>query len=320
MAKPTKTTPKPKLTDKSSQDTSCDWLSSNLLWGGLLLLLGVLLLLGNLGLVAIDWSSIWKLWPVVVIIFGLSILSLKGRVAAVVYGIAAVVIIGLTWATLTGSLSDRNSGVTSDEFTISREHRDIERLEAVIDVGASSLDIAAHDGAEMVNGRIESRLADLKHDSSVDGNMQTVKLSQERNWQFLGSGSINDIDVRFSRQVPLRLEVDAGASSIDADMSDLMLESLKIDSGASSIKLRLGDKLAQSEVSIDTGVSTVTLQVPQTVGVKLNLDAGLSSRELPSDFEQTGDKTYQSADYDEAERTVTITIDMGVSSFKLVTY
>lgn len=44
------------------------WNSSQVLFAGLLILLGVFLLLGNLGLLALNWNL---LWPVVVILFGI---------------------------------------------------------------------------------------------------------------------------------------------------------------------------------------------------------------------------------------------------------
>lgn len=309
-----------KTTDKSAEKKSYDWLSGNLLWGGLFMLAGLLLLLANLGVVSVAWGEIWKLWPLIIIIFGLSVLSLKGWVAGVVYGLSAVLILGLAWVALTGNLQSSHSGVVSDQFSVSRANDEVKSLGVNIKSGASSLEVASHSDDAMVSGTIESRLSDLKHESVVEGDKQTISLSQERNWRWLTPGSFNKLDVFLNQQIPTRLNIDAGASSIDADLSDVMLESVSVDSGASSIKLRLGDKHNDTDVEIDTGVSSVTIYVPESSGVKLLLDAGLSSKEVPSDFEKVDDETYQSPGYADATHKVNITVDMGVSSFKLLTY
>lgn len=299
---------------------STSWLNANVLWGGLFMLVGLLFLLSNLGVVSIAWGEVWKLWPVAIIIAGLSILKLRGWVAAVVYGSATILIVGLAWVTLTGNLTTKQSAVVSDDFNIDRAGSKVEQAEVNIETGGSELNIASHGGDQLVRGRIESRLADLKHESVVEDGVQTVTLSQQRNWSLFAGGSLNRIEVALGQQLPTSLSIDAGASSIDADLSAVLLKSVSVDSGASSIKLRLGDKLNATDVNIDTGVSSVTIYVPQDSGVKLLLDAGLSSRQLPSDFEDIDEGNYQSADYDAADHKINITVDMGVSSFKIIRY
>lgn len=40
-------------------------------WGLILLVLGALLLLGNLGYGGVDWDVVWRLWPGILIYAGL---------------------------------------------------------------------------------------------------------------------------------------------------------------------------------------------------------------------------------------------------------
>jgi hypothetical protein len=103
---------------------------------------------------------------------------------------------------------------------------------------------------------------------------------------------------------------------MNMDLSDLQLTKLDIDTGASSLDLILGDKVDQANISIEAGASSLDITVPKTVGVRVNIDAGLSSKNL-NDLEKVDDNTYQSEGYDEAEKKADINLDIGVSSLNV---
>ncbi len=52
---------------------------STLFWGILLVLIGGLFLLNNLGVLDVNWDTIWRLWPMILVFWGLSILVGKQR-------------------------------------------------------------------------------------------------------------------------------------------------------------------------------------------------------------------------------------------------
>jgi len=49
-------------------------------WGLLLVLVGGMLIADNFGLVNVNWSDLWRLWPLCVIAAGLSVLSVRGTI------------------------------------------------------------------------------------------------------------------------------------------------------------------------------------------------------------------------------------------------
>ncbi len=49
----------------------------NIFWGIILILLGVLFTLDNLHVIDFDWYNLWRLWPVVLVLWGVSILPVK---------------------------------------------------------------------------------------------------------------------------------------------------------------------------------------------------------------------------------------------------
>lgn len=305
---------------QNAQPAGSGW-GGKLIWGVFFITIGVALLLANLGVVSVDMSGLWSLWPLFIVAIGLSILSLRGWLAGLVYGLAAVLMIGVTWLALTGTLPISSTGETTKDISVVSQSQDVSRLEAIVSAGASRLEISGGASSSLIAGSLTSNQSTLKQDISTRDEVQRVVLSLESDWQrMFGSGFNNDLRVKLTDSLPVDLKVDAGASSIKADLSTILLESLEVDSGASSIDIKLGDRSDKVKVDIDTGVSSIKLAVPSSVGVELVIDDGLSSKSIPDGFKEIDESTYRSSNFDEADKRITIMVDIGVSSFKLDTY
>ena len=50
----------------------------NLFWGLLLLFIGTMFLLDNMNVVELQLSYLWRLWPLLIVATGVSLLSIKG--------------------------------------------------------------------------------------------------------------------------------------------------------------------------------------------------------------------------------------------------
>jgi len=295
------------------------WNGTKIIWGLTLVVLGVLLLLESLGVVNLDFAALWRLWPLLIVLMGLSVLALRGWVALVISIIATVGIVGLAVLAMTGTLGSTGQ-YRSETFKVGQSSGEVQEAEVRIKAGAGSLGIASHDEATVATGTIDGNSVHLKQDVAVFGNVQRVELSTDRDTQWWQGGGRSDLSVRLTKKLPVALSIDAGATDLNADLTDVITRSVNIDSGASKVWLKLGEKQATSTVSISTGASSVELLVPQNSGVQLRLDGGLSSRQLPDDLVKGDNNTYQSPDYDKKERKIIIDIDMGVSSFRLVRY
>jgi len=48
--------------------------TSHIFWGLLFIVFGLLVLINNFTNIFMDWGTIWKLWPLVIVLLGLSII------------------------------------------------------------------------------------------------------------------------------------------------------------------------------------------------------------------------------------------------------
>ncbi|MFH1088744.1 MAG: DUF5668 domain-containing protein [Patescibacteria group bacterium] len=281
-----------------------------LLFGSLFILIGLAYLANSTGLIEIN-LNFWQLWPLLIIIFGLSIISSKGWVSWVVGIIVTIAVLSLAaWIIFSGT---NTRSVTTEDIDITKSES-VTQAEVTFKTGAGSLVIKG-DGMGVVSGTHETNGPSLSTSTEVEDEIQKIGLTTSGSWQGLGNLT-NELDLNFSNDLFYQLSIDSGAMGMDLDFSKVQLTNLDIDTGASSLDLVLGDKVDQADVSIEAGASSLDITVPKEVGVKVNIDAGLSSKNL-DDLEKVDDNTYQSEGYDEAEKKVDIDLDIGVSSLTI---
>jgi hypothetical protein len=128
----------------------------------------------------------------------------------------------------------------------------------------------------------------------------------------------NTLDIKLNNQLPVDLNIDSGAASLNLDLRTVMVKNLTVDAGASSIDLKLGDLVDASMVVVKSGASSINVAIPKTVdGVRVKIDAGLSGKNVPSALKDKGDGLYETDGYAEAKKKLDLSIDAGASSIDI---
>jgi len=288
----------------------------NLVGPTLMIGIGAILLLNNLGV--LDWT-VWdalRLWPILLIGAGLEVLL--GRQSVWGSLVAAVILIGLIaggiWLTNTEGLRP----VRGDLVDISYERNDadaavisLEPTVGEITIGplVDSTDLMAGTIQVMGNGELVRTVSEgdpMEVTLTTQGSKRhgTIGMYQRSTWQ-LGINS----------DVELDLEVDIGVGDVTLDVSDLTVDNAWLDFGIGRADATL-PQVNGAEVMVDGGIGTVTIRVPEDVGARIFLDAGLVGRSLPSDYTHDGD-TYTSPNYARADTRVDVTIGLGIGSIRV---
>lgn len=284
--------------------------------GLLLVILGVAFLADNLGLVRISVNfDLSQLWPLLVIFLGLSLLSGRGFVSFLIGIVVTVAVLALVGAMLFGNVSFGGSKAKlhSQDIAIKKV---VSADSAVINVemGAGTIKIAG-DSDYLVDGSHESNFMQLDTKSRVDDGVQKVDMKGSQGWVRVGK-YLNELDIKLNGDIPITLDIDTGAASLDLDLGDIKARDVSINTGASDIKVVLGDDLKDSELSIDAGASSVDLVIPKTLGAKIVVDDALSSKQI-SGFTKLDETHYESDNYDWAKKRVDINLNLGVSSLNV---
>lgn len=288
-----------------------------------LILIGASFLLRNLGIVDITAAIRWELlWPLIIIFFGLSVLSGRHWVSFII-GLLVILLVlflivfsseagqeqGSRWR-----ISTRPESISNQEFSIARE-ANISASKVEIKTGAGKLNLSG--GAnDIISGNYQSRFLTLDTSSKTVGTTQEISLSTRGSGAFSFGRGGNELSAKLNSVLPLDLTLDTGALEGDLDLRDVRLVNLDIDTGASDIDLRLGDKADLARIDVDAGASSIKIRLPKTVGARLTVESGVSSREI-EDFEKINDNTYQSRNYNDMAKKIELRIDMGASSLEI---
>lgn len=120
---------------------------------------------------------------------------------------------------------------------------------------------------------------------------------------------------RLTERIPLSLEVNAGAASMDFDLTDLQVKLLKMETGASSTQLKLPANAGQTVVEIECGAASYHVTVPHGVAARVSVESGFSALDIDeSRFPRQAGGFYQSPDFNTAANRAEIRFEGGASS------
>ncbi len=295
------------------------WDMSRAFWGLLLVLVGLLILLDNLDIVDVNLANVWQLWPLLIVGWGVSLLKLPGvgwSVVSMVLMLASLALVA--WAAVgTGTLFDR---AETRNFTeqVAVESDGTKNLDVIIEAGVGDITIESTD-ENSVGATLDSSFANLYRQSRTVGDTQRVLISTHGNNMMWRGDMHNELAVRLPKEILTIATLKAGASDVSADLADINLRELVLDTGASSVNVTLGDVANKLDVELNVGASSIVMRVPKESGIKVELDSGLSSRNLEG-LVNKGDGIYETDNFDTATKTIQITGSMGVASFELVRY
>ncbi|MFC2106926.1 LiaI-LiaF-like domain-containing protein [Bacteroidota bacterium] len=300
----------------------------NIFWGLILIILGALFILKNTGLLYFSWRDIFQLWPIILILWGLSIIPVKSGIKIILSVITITVAIFIIsnshsrweshsyWEWGEDKDYEDSREWTDQEFTEPYDQNiKIARLE--INAAAGSFDIKGVCD-ELIHFKHEGNVGPYEMKSFSSDSSRKIILDFED--EFIRAGRIKNYTEIWLNPNPLwSIDVDAGAAKLDLDLSAYKVEQLEIDGGATSVDVTLGSLLDEVFVSIDAGASSLTIRVPEKIGCKITNDSFLTSKRLKG-FNKTSDGDYLSEDYEDYNKKIFIDINTAISSLKVLRY
>lgn len=305
-----------KLTPKTARPRRSIGLG-RLFVGLLVVLIGISLLSNSMG-----WSwaftiDIWKFWPVLVILAGVSMLFKQN--SGWIVALLVLLVIGIGAASTDSAPWNSKREVITSDLNINKEPT-AKTADIRINTGAAQLNISGG-STQLLSGQQISNFGRLNISSQLNDTEQVITLSEapgdnhSRGWLWFGSTK-NTVDLKMNSDLASKLTIDGGAMDMNLDLTTVPISDLTIKSGASSVTLGLGDKPEHARVSIRSGASTLRLTLPKTVGVRLSIDAGASSKTL-TDFTSVGDNRYESTNYATTQKKMDLDIEAGASTIDL---
>jgi hypothetical protein len=276
-----------------------------------LLFLGIVFLLQALDVLPWGvWGTLWRFWPVLIIIIGLNILLSRYSPWVV-----SVLVFALLWACL---------GVAFWQYepptgTVTRSYceplADLESASIVMDFDGGSLSLGslASDSPNLVE--IDSNSKDgggIEADFHRQNGEGSLHLSARGINRFFWSRPFLDWQAMFTQKIPLTLDIKSAASDISLDLSKLLTPDVLVELNAGSCQVTAPSSASTTHIRINANASNVEVTIPAGVAARILLDTNVTGIDIDkSRFPQSG-VYYMSEDFGTSGKQVELEIKCNV--------
>ncbi len=301
--------------------------SSNLFWGFFLVTFGALYLVARYTEFLIDWYAVWELWPVLIILAGISII-LKGTLFKPIIS----VLIGILLAFLV-------FGFFNDLFDVFEDHQydrknwreysenyynldydeDINHVNLDIEAGAGKFNIEKTTDA-LIKGYSKGNIGNYNFTQSKKDSVTWVELKMDEvDINIFNSSLTNQFQLSLNENPTYSLKATIGASKSYFNLIPFKVKNLVLESGAADTKIKLGDKSEMVYVNVEMGAAALEIYVPRSSGCKISGDMVLMKKDLKG-FISDNSGYYYTENYKDAANKIIMEIQGGVSSFEVKRY
>ena len=294
--------------------------------GIILIVIGLIALLVTFFDVKIVWSELAKLWPVFIIIFGISILPFNKLFKSILV-IAMILISFLLY--YNGVKDDKDFAYEDirqeydvDVQEFSEPYRNnIIGADVEINYGAGTLNLNAP-VKELVKASNASNY--IVQDFSVkyeNDNADIVFDLAADNINVTGKDAIskNCFNIALNDNPIYSFEINVGASTMNFDLTDYKVAELDVNGGACYMDIKLGDLYDFTDVSINTGVSDIKIGVPANSGCRVTCESVLTNKNFKG-FDKKSTGIYETSNYSSASNIINIEFAGAVSDFEIYMY
>jgi hypothetical protein len=288
------------------------------LFTGLFLLgIGILFLLDNFNVINFHWGNIVRLWPLFLILSGVNMVFSHQNSPNATWTKVAVFIAVFALVIYRGSMpADHHfwgNHFNSNKFSIDTVDDDDDDDKGVVklegsstynepytpEVKVASLNLKGGGATYTLRDTTSELFSAATHElsgkfifnttASDSGKTITFNTSSSRNSLNWDSDKGNQATIRLNTNPEWNIDVSAGASKLNLDLTKFKIRSLHVKGGAASMDVKLGQPLTSNmAVDISTGVSEVNIEVPANAACHINSKTGLSSKEFEG-FESKSD-------------------------------
>jgi len=319
-----------------------------LFWGVLLIAFGLLIILKNFDVVHFTWYSVLRLWPLLLILWGISVIPAKDWIKLVL----SILVIGVgfwllgkyghysfrdTWFNGPFSFHDKwRDRDDSDDYYWDEDDDDYDYgsnyqtlteyfdstilfAELRMDAAAGSFDII-NTSDELIEFDKQGYLGDYSMVTQDLDDKRIIDISLIEGSIRRKSRSMGDqVEIKLNNNPVWDFDFNIGAASVDLDLSAFKAKDIEIDGGAASIELKLGGLYDDTRVNIDAGATSITIKVPVESGCELYTTSVLSSKSI-NGFEKINRNTYRTDNFKSADKLIEISVDVAVSDLTIKRY
>ena len=320
--------------------------SRNLFIGILILFIGVVALLSTLGVFSFHWGIVWRLWPIMFIILGISLLPLNEYIRSGLLLLALALgcvfyhienknyegnifkrffkrhFTQVTWNTKDDTDDEEDAESTTADFLadqhFSEPYAAVEHASMDVDFGAGVLELKSP-CAELAKVDAESNIVKYSFLTEHSDNSAAVYVTGTGRGKGLKEKTSNNIDLYLCAVPVWDFDLDMGAADATLDFTPYRVENIEINGGACKLDLKVADHGIDTKIDINTGASDINISVPASMDCQINLDSAITGKDFKG-FVKIERGLWQTPDFGKGENTIIIDLDCAVSNLSVERY
>jgi hypothetical protein len=265
----------------------------------------------------INW---WQLWPLLIVFAGLSLLSSRSRIIALVSGlftILVLLVLGYFFITRMDAMEKHSQPPKTSNFEINNTSPLAAKAQVAIEANAASLHVSGATGP-LVQGKLVSSVASIHTNTSYRDGVQYASVATKNSLEKFPAKYVNQLDLLVNMQKPLELSLDTNASQAELDLVKLPLTELQVKADASRLKITFPQM--NLDAKFDTRTSDVVLIFPRDAAVRIASSTELTRGEFDGFVEILQDETPQTVletqNYQESDQQIDIKLTSTLSRYK----
>lgn len=302
----------------------------NVFWGILLIAIGTLFLFDRLDIFEFEWRLLGKLWPLLIILWGVSILPVKAF-----FKVALALLVGGLGVFMYAQNADNSQ---SNNTTYDYSYDSDEVIEDSIvsqtfnyayteEIQKAVLELEAAAGVYRLDGTTGDLIRAEKRGSKMAFNFRVEELDGESRVVIsqrdikinMRNSKTTRFDIMLNTNPQWSFDLDVGAAELDFDLSPYQVSEIDLDGGAAAIDIRLGKQQLPTYIKIDAAASAINIKIPASAACRIESSTVLSSKSF-EDFEKLENGKYETPGFAAASQQIFIDIDGAVSSFEVKRY
>lgn len=306
--------------------------TKHIFWGIFFITLGVFILIDKIYNLNFTWDGVWKLWPVVLILWGIGLIINKSVVKMIITGLTAFFLAFALFATFsyghwvigkgfyftTDNYNDNDSSFAQNNYKVGYETK-YKKADFTFKAGAGSF-IIKDSTEELFNAETQGPQNNYTLNTSDEGDKSKIIFEMKSTKLHLGNNKLrNRVEMSFNPMLQYDMNFDIGAASVDFDLSPYKLGLINVNTGAASLNLKLGNKSNECHLNLDAGAASIEINVPEEAGCEIESDASLSSKDY-NGFKKVNENLYRTENFSSSGKKIYLHLKSGISSIKVSRY
>ncbi|MEN6409387.1 MAG: LiaF domain-containing protein [Anaerolineaceae bacterium] len=286
--------------------------------GPLLLVgVGVILLLNNLGMASISiWEVLLRLWPILLVGAGLDILI--GRRSLIGSILVTLLVIGMFVGGIWWMNSSTGQIVPSQAFSEPLKNATSAEISVDFPVGELTITGGAQTAQLLEANAAVPKNENILKSTTMDGSRAVTDISTRGDFQVSTSGSLRNrrLDLKLNPTLPIALTADMGVGETVIDLTKIQATELNVNNGVGTITLTLPEK-GNMEITMDNGVGEMIIYVPEGAAVQIVTEDRLGGTQVSADLTREN-STYTSSNYETSANRIRVITSGGIGSLRIL--